>query len=164
MASMRRMRVTGVMAVLFIITVLWYTASARSAQQADFYTTTKSALGKQESTTYKTHPIDDDSALAAEKAARLRDAESVALDTANGKAPKPAPLAGEKSQAVIEDLPGKAGDRNVAGRKKYPIENENQKPVEAKKTDEEYDVEVELNSILKRSPSMSNFTDYSLKY
>ncbi|KAI9738952.1 MAG: hypothetical protein M1818_005266 [Claussenomyces sp. TS43310] len=150
MASMRRMRVMGVTVLLCVITLLWYTSDARRARRSDFYSTTKSALEKQDSSTYRTHPLDDDAALAAAMAARLRDAESVAMDNANAKAPKPAPLAGEKAQAVIEDLPAKDGDRNVAGRKKYPIESE--KPVVAEKTPEEHEVEVELNSILKRSP------------
>jgi hypothetical protein len=50
--------------------------------------------------------------------------------------------------------PGK--DRNVAGRKKYPIEGE-QAVVKAEESKEDHEVEAELNTILKKSPSKAPF-------
>jgi len=149
MPSMRRMRVFGILILLFVITVLWHTGSARQQRSPDFYRSTKTALENDRS--YKTHQVDDDAALAAEMADRLRSADAVAKDNANGKAPSPRPLAAEKkdkAKAVVEDI---ASDINIAGRMKYPIKAEKEKVVQ--KTPEDHDVEVEINSILKRSPS-----------
>lgn len=149
MASMRRIRVIGVLAALFVVTYLWYSSSARS-QSEDFYTNTKSALDR-EHKEYNTHPLADDAALAASMAERKKDAETIARDGANVKAPPPEPVKGEKQKALIEDIPV---DRNVAGRKKYPIESS--KPSTAAgdlESAEDRDTDVELNYILKKSPS-----------
>jgi hypothetical protein len=126
-------------------------------------------------------PVDDDEALAVAMSERLRDAEVAAKDSANAKAPTRESVMGDEERAevgngkpatverkgqealgqkpVVEDLSEKGSvstnghgkDRNVAGRKKYPLGDEEEKAPE--KTDEDKDVEAEMNRILKMSPS-----------
>lgn len=79
---------------------------------------------------------------------RLQDAAKLAKEKANSKSPKPdAPSDVEGVGSAAEG----ARDRGVAGRKKIPG-GEAQEPLK-EETKEEHDVEVELNSILKKSPS-----------
>lgn len=150
MASMRRIRLMGLFATVLIITMIYYRSSTKSPSD-DFYTSTKSALAR-EHDTYKTHPLDDGAAVAAAMSESLKDAETVAKDAANKKAPKPAPVKGDGQKAIVDDTPS---DRNVAGRKKYPIETNVAVP-EASESPELLDATVELNDLLKKSPSESS--------
>lgn len=82
---------------------------------------------------------------------RLKEAAQVAKDNANAKAPKPDPpsiLVGVGSAA-------EGSERNIGGRKKYPVSGEEQQPIK-QETQEEHEVEVELNIILKKSPSKNS--------
>jgi len=90
---------------------------------------------------------DDDGEIARQMSERLKEAAQVAKDKANAKAPKPDPpsdVVGVGSASEGRE------DRGVAGRKKYGS-GEAQSPLK-EETQEEHDVEVELNSILKKSP------------
>lgn len=86
---------------------------------------------------------------------RLKEAAQVAKDNANAKAPKPDPPS--KIVGVGSAAEG-AEKKGVSGRKKYSAGGDAQKPVLGEKLsqEEEEDVQVELNSILQKSPSKSS--------
>ncbi len=165
---MRRMRIFGVAVLTAVIYVLYLTSTSRHSQDLDFYAKTKDALDLDKLTYHphkdrpalKKQSSDDDEALAAQMASRLRDAEAVAKDNANSKAPPRDGVTEEiKSKAVADVLPGEktpTADRNVAGRKKYPIDDGTEKQKIVEQSAEDHEVELELNSILKRSPSKSS--------
>jgi hypothetical protein len=154
MPSLRRVKVFGVLIFLFVITVLFYTASLRqnrpqdSRTAGDFYDKTVNALNKKPGAGSGT--LGDDE-VAAAMAKSLKEAAQVAKDNANAKAPKPDPPS--SILGVGSAAEGASKERGVAGRKKFTT-GEAQEPIEEKpETKEEHDVEVELNSILKKSPS-----------
>lgn len=102
----------------------------------------------------QTQPDDED--VAKKMAERLKEAADVAKNNANTKAPKPDPpsaLVGVGSAAE-----GSRDEKGIAGRKKF-FTGENQEPVK-EETQEDHDVEVELNSILKKSPGKSPMSQY----
>lgn len=84
---------------------------------------------------------------------RLKDAETAAKKAADLKGPKnPSPDA--TTQHDVEA----PGEKSIAGRKKFSTEGKKEVPEEKPLTDEEKEekkVEDEMNSILKRGPSMS---------
>lgn len=93
----------------------------------------------------------DDEEVTRKMSERLKEAAQVAKDNANAKAPKPDPpssLVGVGSAAE-----GARDVRSVTGRKKMAAADA-QEPVK-EETPEDHEVEVELNSILKKSPSKS---------
>lgn len=165
MPSMRRVKVFGILVFLFVVTLLFYTASQRQqgdlATGSDFYSKTKNALernpvgggsstaGKGKQGTAGTGSSDEEG-VAKAMAERLREAAQVAKDNANAKAPKPDP----PSSVVGIGSAAEGAERGVAGRKKYNSGAEAQEPIkddEQKKEDEA--VQNELNSILKKAPS-----------
>lgn len=95
--------------------------------------------------------IHDDEVVAKQMAERLKEAAQVAKENANAKAPKPDP----PSALVGVGSASEGSEKGVAGRKKYGA-GEAQVPVK-EETQEERDVEVELNSILKKSPSKNHY-------
>lgn len=148
MPSMRRVKVFGLLVLLFVVTLLFWTASLRQQRNqdiGDFYSKTKQGLDKKPMRgTTKT----DDEEVAKKMAERLKEAAEVAKSNANAKAPKPDPpssLVGVGSAAQ-----GSREEKSVAGRKKFSS-GDTQEPVK-EETQEEHDVEVELNTILKKSP------------
>jgi hypothetical protein len=87
MPSMRRVKVFGLLVLLFVVAILFWTASLRQQLAPDtrtvggFYAKTKNALGKD-------RPADVDAATDDEQVARkmaesLREAEQIAKDNAN---------------------------------------------------------------------------------
>lgn len=158
MPSMRRIKVFGLVVFLLVVTILFWTASLRQRRAqdprtaGDFYAKTVNALNR--------NPIggwsgSEDEEVAKTMAQRLAEAAQVAKDNANAKAPKPDPpssLVGVGSAAE-----GSRDERSVAGRKKFPTA-EAQEPIK-EETKEDHDVEAELNSILKKSPSEYTFID-----
>jgi hypothetical protein len=150
---MRRIKVFGLLIFLVVITLLFWTASLRQQREpdsrtvGDFYQKTVNGLNKKPSTGGTTGESDDDE-VAKAMAQSLKEAAQVAKDKANAKAPKPDPpsiLVGVGSAAEG------AGERGVAGRKKFGA-GDPQEPVK-EETQEDHEVEAELNSILKKSPS-----------
>ena len=155
MPSMRRVKVFGLLIFLFVITVLFYTASLRqnrpqdSRTAGDFYDRTVNALNNKKPGAGLGTSGDDE--VAAAMAKSLKKAAQVAKDNANAKAPKPDPPSIILGVGSAADRATK--ERGVAGRKKFTT-GEAQEPIKEKpETKEEHDVEVELNSILKKSPS-----------
>ncbi|TVY82392.1 Monothiol glutaredoxin-7, partial [Lachnellula suecica] len=148
MPSTRRIKVLGLLIFLFVITILFFTAKSgpkdmRSA--GDFYGKTVDALNKKPG-----GAATDDEQVAAAMAKSLKEAAQVAKDNANAKAPKPDPPS--SIRGVGSAAEGAREERGVAGRKKYPV-GDAQQPIEKKpETKEEHEIEVELNSILKKSP------------
>lgn len=147
MPSLRRIKVFGLLVFLFAITVLFYTASLRQQRTSagDFYDRTVNALNRQPP---KAGTGDEE--VAAAMAKSLKEAAKVAKDNANAKAPKPDP----PSEVVGVGSSAEGAERGVAGRKKFTVggQGETQEPMR-EETKEEHEVESELNSILKRSPS-----------
>lgn len=156
MPSMRRIKVFGLLIFLFVITILFWTASLRQSRAqdtrtvGDFYDKTVNALNSQN----KAAPgVTEDELIAKKMAESLKEAAQVAKDNANAKAPKPDPPS--QVVGVGSAAEGARGDeRSVAGRKKFGG-GEEQKPFkeEEKESEEDHEIEVELNSILKKSPS-----------
>ncbi|KAF2709133.1 glutaredoxin [Pleomassaria siparia CBS 279.74] len=152
MPSQRRMRVFALVIVVAIITTLYMTGSARQTRSSDFYTKTQTELQAREyERATKLRDADDVSA-------RLKAAETAAKEVANEKVKKfqnsvdggsdEKSVAGrlmmKDQDSTKKQVPGVA---NVGGR---PRDREAAKP-EAE-TQEEHEVEVELNAILKKSP------------
>ncbi|KAF2661068.1 glutaredoxin [Lophiostoma macrostomum CBS 122681] len=152
MPSQRRMRVFALLVVLVVIITLYMTDSAHQTRSSDFYKKTQDLLQSKEY----------------EKAAKQRDADDVdsRLKAAEEAAKK---AANDKSQKYFDSVDGGADGKSVAGRvmmnqqdgdsKKMqgvagvggrPRDREGQKA--SKETQEEHEVEVELNAILKKSP------------
>lgn len=153
MPSKRRMRVFSLLIFLFAITLLFYTASLRQSREhdlrtvGDFYDKTVNALNSKN----RAVKNEEDELVAKKMAESLKEAAQVAKDNANAKAPKPDPPS--QVVGVGSAAEGARGDeRSVAGRKKFG--GEEQKVVkEEEESKEDHEIEVELNSILKKSPS-----------
>jgi len=150
MPSTRRIKVFGVLIFIAVISILFWSSSMRqrrdldSQTDGDFYSKTVKGLDKK-----PVKPsVGEDEEVAKQMAQRLKEAAQLAKDNANAKAPKPDPPS--SLVGVGNSAEGKNG---VAGRKKFDSGNE-QKVVK-EETKEEHDIETELNSILKKSPSKS---------
>ncbi|AEO65377.1 uncharacterized protein THITE_2112307 [Thermothielavioides terrestris NRRL 8126] len=155
MPSPRRLRVLVYLVFAGFVTLLFFTSRARHAREADtrslrdFYSKTAAAIDKAHGETVMAkHDVDadgdidaDDDVLAREMAARLRQAEQRAKDSAEAKGPsKPDPP--EKVIGV-----GSAAKGQERGGPKAKAE------VEVKESEEEDpEVEVQLNDILKKAP------------
>lgn len=150
MPSNRRIKAGFIVLIAFVFTVLYYTGSARQVRNQDFYARTVAALDKQPPSAAKAQsPLGADEDVKAMMNARLKEAESAAKGAANKKAPKP------DSPAQVMGVGSAAdGDRNVAGRKKFPIDGADDAAPVKEETKEDLEVELELGTILKKSPSM----------
>ena len=153
MPSQRRVKVFGLMVLLTVFVTLYMTSSARYTRSSDFYTKTQDALqAKDRSEAAKKIETDD-------VGARLKAAEDAAKKAADAK--------GQKLQEAVTGEDSTGGERSVAGRVMMKDQDENVpgvagvggKPADraaAKQepeTEEDHEVEVELNAILKKSPS-----------
>lgn len=150
MPSQRRMRLFGILIVITFIIVVYMSRGAHQTQASDFYTKTQEALEERQY----------------EEAARQRDAESVGsrLKAAEEQAKR---AAEEKYTSVMDSVQGSSKDKKgVAGRVKLDGDKipgvaqqggrpRDQAVVKENETVEDHEVEMELNAILKRSPSMS---------
>lgn len=169
MPSMRRVKVFTVLIFLSVIALLFYTASYRQSRSpdsrtvGDFYDKTVNALNSANQPKAQT-PLtnnqnvksEEDEMIAKKMAESLKEAAQVAKDNANAKAPKPDP----PSQVVGMGNAAKGqGEKSVAGRKKFggeegqKIVQEHEEDEEEEESKEDHEITVELNSILKKSPS-----------
>jgi hypothetical protein len=157
MPSMRRVKVFGLLILLVVVTLLFWTASLRQQREpdsrtvGDFYQKTVNGLNKKPSTGGSTGGLrddDDDEEVAKAMAQSLKEAAQVAKDNANAKAPKPDP---PSSLVGVGSAAEGASERGVAGRKKFAA-GDAQAPV-IEETEEDRKVDAELNSIMKKSPS-----------
>lgn len=153
---MRRVKVFGLLILLVVVTLLFWTASLRQQREpdsrtvGDFYQKTVNGLNKKPSTSGSTGGLggDDDEEVSKAMAQRLKEAAQVAKDNANAKAPKPDP---PSSLVGVGSAAEGASERGVAGRKKFAT-GDAQAPV-SEETEEDRKVDAELNSIMKKSPS-----------
>jgi len=147
MPSTRRVRVFGVVVLAVVVMILYLTADARQARNSEFYTKTSKAMDA--------HDSED-----VDIGQRLKEAEHAAKKAADvvGSKDKEAVLGGSKQEKVVDE---KETERSVAGRKMIkpdskwevtPVAGEEVKETQKVMTPEEREVEIELNSILKRSP------------
>lgn len=148
MPSQRRMRLFAVLFVVAVGVILYMTRAGTSTHASDFYTKTQEALQQHEFA----------------EAAKQRDADSVGtrLKAAEQAAKK---AADDKSAEFHRAVEGK--DKSVAGRVKLdgdkgtPVPGvaaqggrpRDQTALKDNETPEDHDVEMELNAILKKSPS-----------
>ncbi|KAL2159246.1 hypothetical protein VTH06DRAFT_2680 [Thermothelomyces fergusii] len=156
MTSPRRIRVITYLVLAAIITLLFLSHSGNPNSQApqDFYTKTANAMNRQHAAAgqagqkpFADHGVDagedrdeDDDALSRQLVDRLRQAEQEAKENAQAKGPNkpetPEEVVGVGSSAQGQDRPA-------------PVEKAQKEPEE---TQQDHEVEAELNSILKRSP------------
>lgn len=164
MPSPRQFRLLGVLLFAFLFTVLWKTSTLRNSRNVDFYKSTSDAMAAANGNSAPYEPPPNGAKEKVLKAPGAKtpiddDDDSVraslkkAADEAKRLANEKAPLRPDNPNSVVGvGSANNGGDRNVAGRKKYPIEGEEQ-VVQNTENQEDHDVEVELNTILKRSPS-----------
>ncbi|PBP17245.1 glutaredoxin [Diplocarpon rosae] len=161
MPSVRRVKVLGLVIVMIVVTMLFYTSSKRQQGEidgehaGDFYSKTKSALermpvgggastaGKGKSAGTGSKENED---IAKAMAEQLKLAAQVAKDNANAKAPKPDPPS--KVVGVGNAAEG-ANKKSVDKKKNGP--GEAQVPMKEEKSKDDENVKAELNSILKKS-------------
>ncbi|KAM3071371.1 hypothetical protein ACMFMG_008963 [Clarireedia jacksonii] len=157
MPSTRRVKVFGLLVFIGVVTLLFYTSSARQQRNAlsgDFYAKTKNALdntqaqGKGEIAQAEGLRNAEDEEMAKQMQERLKDAAKSAKDAANAKAPKPDPPS--QIVGVGSAAEGAGGERSVAGRKKMGGDKAAQEVVK-EESKEDSDINAELNSILKKS-------------
>jgi len=152
MPSTRRIKVFGVLILLFIITFLFWNSSANRAEDprsiGDFYAKTVNGLNKKIDDAAAAASGAEDEEVAMQMASRLKEAAQIAKDKTNAKAPKPDPPSAVVGKGSAAE--GAGGDRTVAGRKKMSG-GDVQVPIE--ESMEDHEVTEELNSILKKSPS-----------
>lgn len=152
MPSQRRTRLYGLLLVLTIGILLYITRSSSETRTSPFYVKTQEALQEKEYV----------------EAARQRDADSVGsrLQAAKDDARK---AADKKGQKYVESVTGADADTKLHGKykdgKQHPIEGvaavggrtQDKTPPKEDETNDYHEAELELNSILKKSPSMSRF-------
>ncbi len=97
----------------------------------------------------------DDEEVAKQMAERLKEAATVAKNKANAKAPKPDP----PSALVGVGSAAEGAEKGAAGRK-IAVDEEKQEPI-VEETEEERELEAELNNILKKAPG-DYFSAYSI--
>ena len=174
----RRFKPLIILVVFFVLIILYLTSSARSTRNSDFYTRTQAALQQQR---FAADSADDVISSDANVAARLKEAEEQAKKSADKKGDEHRARLGMEELPPADKE--KDQEKSVAGRKTMKDESskkglvldddaddayvaagvekpsKDQVPVKGKEqtaaTEEDDKVEAELNSILKRSPSMS---------
>ncbi len=146
MRSQRRMRLWGVLIVVTIVVLVYMSKAAHQTRSSDFYVKTQQALEEQKQY---------------EQAAKQRDAESVKsrLDAAEEQAKK---AADKKYTSVVGAVEGQ-DQKSVAGRVKLDKGktpgvaqqggSRDKVAAQEDETEEEHEIEMELNAILKQSPS-----------
>lgn len=157
MPSQRRVRLYALLFALTVLVLFYMSRGAPLTHASDFTTKTQDALQSQEYA----------------EAARQRDADSVGsrLKAAEAAAKK---AADDKSTDFKVAVQGDA-DKSVAGRVKLGAHDDKKvpgvaahggrphdSPIAEGETDEEHNVEIELNAILKKSPSTFHFSFASL--
>lgn len=180
MPSPRQLRTLLVGVLIGTVFVLFYTSSLRAKEVKDertiqdFYHKTVNGLkhkqppGQAVLDQSKTKPVGnvpvdkdadgdvdaDDAQLAKEMASRLKAAEDKAKELANKKSPlkpdAPSEVVGKGNSAAGQD---KKKEKTGAGKEVSEDNTDDDK--KKKESDEEHAVEVELNSILKKSPGRS---------
>jgi hypothetical protein len=147
------MRFFGTLIVITIVVLIYMSRGAQQTHSSDFYTKTQQALQEKEFA----------------EAAKQRDADSVGsrLKAAEELAKK---NAGQKYTEVKESVEG-PDSKGVAGRLKMDGEKvpgvaqqggrpRDQAAMKEHETPEDHEVEMEMNAILKKSPSSSHIPPF----
>lgn len=181
MPSSRQFKVIGFVTLIAILVIYYITNGARETYESDFYQRTVSAIENTKDAAARQIVVDDERQRA-ERVERLRKEHDVATATAIATdAPKKAPVVAPPKQQPMGE------EKNVAGRKKTSDKVVQDKPAtdnddgvakvgnvggkeaaakEATETDEEHQVEVLLNDILKKGPIIvfsKSYCPYSKK-
>lgn len=149
------MRVFGLLVVLTVVITLYMTRSARQTRNSDFYLRTQEALQSRE---YQEAAKQRDEA---DVHSRLKAAEEAAKKSADEKGQKFFDSVGSGGSGVEKPIGGRylmkeqdgdekkvvQGVATVGGRPRDKVANKEPE------SDEDHEVEVELNAILKKSPS-----------
>jgi hypothetical protein len=146
MPSQRRMRLYGILIVITVAVLFYMSRAAHQTQTSDFYTKTQQALQEKEYA----------------EAAKQRDADSVGsrLKAAEQQAKKNAEdkYTDHKAKVEGQDQKSVAGRVKMDGDKVPGVAQQGGKPRDQAammehETLEDHEVEMELNAILKKSPS-----------
>ncbi len=168
MPSTRRLRVFGLAMACLVLLILYFSADSRRTHSHDFYTSTVKAMDAK--TAAAAAAKDAENAQNADVGQRLRDAEAAAKKAADAKTPNPnavvaavekeVPILADAAKNVAGRIKVKGGEKwdmgpgeEAAGVGKEGGGGQAEGKEEPAETQEEHDVEVELNLILKRSPS-----------
>ena len=173
MLSQRRVRGIAIIVVVSILMIIYITTAAQSTQTSEFYTKTVAALDrKAKAAKQEAADLELKQRIAErEKIAKVNtevdekpsfDAEKLDAITGEREAPQQPITPPSKDEDAGE------GEKSVAGRKKMKDDKSSGQGVaklgntekgsgstDKDETEEEHAVEVEMNSILKRSPSTS---------
>lgn len=146
MPSQRRMRFFGILIFVTIVVLFYMSRASEQTQSSDFYTKTQQALQEKEYA----------------EAAKQRDADSVGsrLKAAEDQAKKNAETKYSEVKAGVEgpDQRSVAGRVKIDGEKVPGVAQQGGRPrdqavMNEHETPEDHEVEMELNAILKKSPS-----------
>ncbi|KAF2754458.1 glutaredoxin [Pseudovirgaria hyperparasitica] len=166
MPSQRRVKVFGLLIVLAILTTIYWASAAQQTKSSKFYTNTVAALEEKKQAEIAAKVKAENDATAARKediGIRLKAAEEKAKKSADEKGHR----ISQQVMASNEEKKDAVDEKSVAGRVKYKDEKEKDTPGVARvggntenmekldkesKSEEDQEVEMELNSILKRSP------------
>lgn len=134
MPSNRRVKILFVAVLCCVITILWFTSRARNEQSPDFYART-------------VRKMEQNDGEAVEMAQKMQDRMQHAKNEGRaGANQKPLDVAGSSRGDAT-------GEKGVAGRKKMAqTDDDSEERLKKAESKEEHELEVELNSILKRSP------------
>ena len=117
MPSSRRMRVTGLVAVLTVCIIFYITNGARSTHNSAFYTRTVTAIQDREAAEARKHVFAEEKERL-DRQQRIQREHEAALSGAVPQATRPGP-AGPQQKPIVPDTASKSGSggKSVAGRK-----------------------------------------------
>ncbi|KEQ58767.1 glutaredoxin [Aureobasidium melanogenum CBS 110374] len=158
MPSQRRVKVFALLAVLAVLSFIYLSSAAASTRSSPFYTNTANALNTkhQEALDLENHQIIHE---AAEKAEKEKEA-------ANIRDPDLAAVPGQKSVAGRKMIKGEKGLKDDGVAKVGNTGAQHAQAADPDETEEEHKAEVELDSILKKSPIVifsKSYCPYSKK-
>lgn len=176
MPSSRQFKVIGFVTLIAILVLYYISNGARETYESDFYQRTVAAIEKSKDAASR-QIVADDERQRAERVERLRKEHDVATATAEAKAAaapveeqqpivEERPVAGRKKTGdkVVKAAPGKGNDDGVA--KVGNVRGNTHAAKEHSETDEEHEVELLLNEILKKGPIIvfsKSYCPYSKK-
>ena len=117
MPSSRRMRVTGLVALLTVCIIFYITNGARSTHNSPFYTRTVAAIQDREAAEARKHAFSEEKERS-ERQQRIQREHEAALSGAVPQATRPGP-AGPQQKPIAPETASKSGSggKSVAGRK-----------------------------------------------
>lgn len=184
MPGARRMRLSGLLLVLFVLVLLYITTAKRTTYSSPFYTRTVAAIQQRQDAEARADVLASEKARQ-ERVTRLQDEHDIAMSRADADKVKTADTS--KETAVPDIISPDDGQKPVAGRKlmkdgKVVVDESGKgsdgvakvgnvqpkQPAEGaeKETDEALKAQAEINTILKKGPVIifsKSYCPYSLK-